>query len=93
MQDETHQPFHYDPRSDLPTGWAVSVDGVISLRTASYRPEAAMINSIILHGDIEPLNTTLWTDEMINLAFAKLLLAREDKKFELVRVMCVETPE
>ena len=48
-----------------PLGWAVKVDGVVSLRTASHRPEAAMINGLVLIFGVDSYRTADWTDQMI----------------------------
>lgn len=79
----------YANQPDEPTGWAVKRNGAISLRTASYRPEAAKINALVLFGGLAPWDTNKMTDRDINAAYDFMCLGMNDK-FEVVRVQCVE---
>lgn len=79
-----------DESDNGPLGWAVAVDGVLSLRTASYKPEAAMINGLVLFGDLHPWGTVDWDDQRIRHEFEVRMAARSDKRFEVVPVECVE---
>jgi hypothetical protein len=76
----------YGNQPDLPTGWAVRINGAISIRTASYRPEAAKINSLVLHGGIDSWATSHMSDLEINARFAELT---RQLGLELVEVECV----
>lgn len=71
---------------DLPTGWAIRINGVVSIRTASYRPEAAKINSLVLHGGLDCWATTHMSDREINARFSELA---PELGLELVEVECI----
>jgi hypothetical protein len=80
----------YENQPDEPTGWAIAIDGKISIRTASYREEAAMLNALVLFGGVDPLQTRGASDEAIRSAYRGLALASSPaRKLEVVRVVCV----
>lgn len=77
----------YADQPDLPTGWAIrKADGLISIRTASYRPEAAKINALVLFGGLNSWASAHYSDAQINSEYAELA---ERLGLELVEVECV----
>jgi hypothetical protein len=79
----------YANQPDEPTGWAVKRNGSISLRTASYRPEAAKINALVLFGGVPVWATGGMSDDQINTEY-NAMCERMNDKFEVVRVQCIE---
>lgn len=92
--ERADNPAREYPQDD-PRGWAVALDGKFSLRTASYRPEAAMINGLVLYGGVNPATTGNWSDVMIRSAWESFMIdaANNGRKVELIEVICMPVPE
>lgn len=76
------------------TGYAVKLDGKLSLRTASDEEHAAMINGLVLFFGVDPRITGHWTEAVIREIWADGVSRCCDKhKVEIVKVRIIEEGE
>lgn len=76
--------------SDSDCGYAATLDGKVSLRTASFRREAAMINALVLWCGVDAHLTGNWSDDRIRQIFADAQ-AKAPGRLKIVEVICLAT--
>lgn len=77
-----------------PNGYAVKLDGMLSLRTASTRPEGAMINALVLIFGMDAYRSGHLSDQDIHTLWEKnvsRVCAHHDLK--IVPVLCLEVTD